>query len=153
MEDSGCGYGVVGCYVVSGLSSPVDGEYRMLTIGCSLLSLFTTLAFIYYYHCHLANFPAPGLPRGGQKASGTGEIGTISAPIRDGEEHQMSSIATQTIPRTAPRADDAYTGNATTGQFNNPSQPTHIPQSLPQKTYPSHEVGSHEGYGAPPARI
>jgi hypothetical protein len=89
-----------------------------------VLFLFSTLAFVYYYHCYLAGVAAPGISYRSTEKTGatTGEAGTAGisvtaettgATIADdaygGQGHQMLSL-----PKKATNAGPATNENVST---------------------------------------
>lgn len=131
----------------------------------SLLFCFTTLAFVYYFHCHLAGVHAPGITQ--QKAEGPaaaemgaatgtapGTTGTAGAP----EEHQMQSIPYEATTNgagnhgagiPAPPTSGGY-GNTT--QTSNPLYPESPTRPAREGGYGGYANGSNQGYGAETTR-
>ncbi|KAF2266360.1 hypothetical protein CC78DRAFT_542599 [Lojkania enalia] len=111
------------------------------------LFLFTTLTFIYYFHCHLAGIPAPGVlyqGKGGEDPAGdtagaTTRTATPGAPV-DQQQHELQP------------AQKKSTRSVTNPPYPTNGQPTSQPlQRNPPKQrkggYDGYEAGSTEGYG------
>jgi hypothetical protein len=88
----------------------------------SLLFLFTTLAFVYYYHCHLAHIPAYGLA---DKESGT-------------TAHDDNYSVSYSAP--APTENGVATEHNLRSPVESQTQ-THFPMNQHAPMTPIHEVG------------
>ncbi|KAF2441128.1 hypothetical protein P171DRAFT_524094 [Karstenula rhodostoma CBS 690.94] len=136
-----------------------------------LLFLFTTVAFVYYYHCHLAHEPAYGLSE--KKYDTTyGVPYSANAPNTSGvatEHHLRSPMDTQNQTQThtdmhfpinqhalsTPNHDASYVPHPQPAEFGTFRTSHHPPTPHPQaEGYSGAFRTSHpprSGYGAPPA--
>ena len=134
-----------------------------MLISNSLLFLFSTLAFIYYYHCHLAEVPAAGLTK--QSSSSSKYHTREHTGNHRTEQHQMEAIPSPTYPRAPGTGSgefrhggsgvgNGYAGdnqtsqtNVTNGGHNEVPHPTMSPRHAGNGGYGVYQNGSNEGYG------
>ncbi|KAF1998023.1 hypothetical protein P154DRAFT_524339 [Amniculicola lignicola CBS 123094] len=150
-ESSRVVFGFGNCYLCrkvwrTGLAATVFSAVEFL------LFLLTSLAFIYYYHCHLADIRAPGVSSHGTDQSGTRAAAAEATTI--GAEHHQMTPNPQHNHNTG--AEAGADGAGYDGQGQTPSNIPYPPTSPRQPhsgAYGGYENGANSGYGAAPNQL